>query len=49
LATASLLRVMLTLALLIFFALKARYEESWLQQRYSLYATYKERVKKFTL
>jgi protein-S-isoprenylcysteine O-methyltransferase Ste14 len=36
----------LALALLIFFDLKARREESWLEQPYPEYASYQKRVKK---
>ena len=46
LATTSPLRLVLTLALLIFFDQKARQEESWLQEQYPQYAAYKKRVKK---
>jgi protein-S-isoprenylcysteine O-methyltransferase Ste14 len=46
LATWSPLRLILTLALLVFFDLKARREEIWLQEQYPEYASYKTRVKK---
>lgn len=46
LATTSSLRLMLTLALFVFFDLKARREERWLQEQYPGYASYKRRVKK---
>lgn len=46
LATWNPLRVMLTVALLVFFDLKASREESWLQEQYPEYASYKTRVKK---
>lgn len=46
LATLSPLRLLLTLALLVFFDLKARREEIWLQEQYPEYASYRIRVKK---
>lgn len=46
LATWSPLRLMLAIALLAFFDLKARREEIWLQERYPDYAHYKMRVRK---
>jgi protein-S-isoprenylcysteine O-methyltransferase Ste14 len=47
LASTSPLRLALTLVLLVFFDLKARREEVWLQEQYPEYATYRKRVKKF--
>jgi protein-S-isoprenylcysteine O-methyltransferase Ste14 len=46
LASQSPLRLLLTLALLVFFDRKARREEIWLQEQYPEYASYKIRVKK---
>jgi protein-S-isoprenylcysteine O-methyltransferase Ste14 len=46
LASQSPLRLLLTLALLVFFDRKARREEIWLQDQYPEYASYKTRVKK---
>ncbi len=46
LATWSPLRLVLAAALLVFFDLKARREETWLQERYPEYASYRQRVKK---
>lgn len=46
LATWSPLRLALAAALLVFFDLKARREEIWLQERYPEYASYRQRVKK---
>ena len=46
LATTSPLRLMLALALLVYFDLKARREERWLLEQYPGYAPYKRRVKK---
>lgn len=46
LITLSPLRLMLALAIFVFFDLKARREEIWLQEQYPEYATYKKRVKK---
>jgi protein-S-isoprenylcysteine O-methyltransferase Ste14 len=46
LATTSPLRLALTLVLFVFFDMKARREEGWLQERYPAYAAYKMRVKK---
>jgi protein-S-isoprenylcysteine O-methyltransferase Ste14 len=45
-ATLSPLRLMLIPGLFVFFNLKARREESWLQEQYPAYASYKVRVKK---
>ena len=39
-------RLVITAALLLFFDLKARREEEWLQEKYPEYAMYKSRVKK---
>jgi protein-S-isoprenylcysteine O-methyltransferase Ste14 len=47
LATTSPLRLAVTVVLFVFFDLKARREEEWLQQKYPQYAAYKSRVKKF--
>lgn len=47
LLTTSLLRIILTLVLLIFFDAKARYEEAWLEDVYFEYAAYRQQVKKF--
>lgn len=46
LATASPLRLGLTVLLFVFFDMKARKEERWLAERYPEYARYRERVKK---
>jgi protein-S-isoprenylcysteine O-methyltransferase Ste14 len=46
LATLSPLRLVLTLALLVFFDLKASREEIWLQEKYPGYTSYKRRTKK---
>jgi protein-S-isoprenylcysteine O-methyltransferase Ste14 len=46
LATGSPLRLLLALILFVFFDLKARREERWLQEKYPEYASYKTRVKK---
>lgn len=40
------LRILMTIILFIFFDLKARREEFWLEQRYPQYLAYKMRVKK---
>ena len=39
-------RLALTIVLFVFFDLKARREEQWLQEKYPEYAAYKSRVKK---
>jgi protein-S-isoprenylcysteine O-methyltransferase Ste14 len=46
LATTSPLRLVLILALFVFFDQKARREEGWLQEQYPEYASYRMRVKK---
>jgi protein-S-isoprenylcysteine O-methyltransferase Ste14 len=46
LATGSPLRLLLVLVLFVFFDLKARREERWLQEKYPGYASYKTQVKK---
>jgi protein-S-isoprenylcysteine O-methyltransferase Ste14 len=46
LLTYSPLRLLMTLVLFIFFDLKARREEVWLEERYPMYLEYKSRVKK---
>jgi protein-S-isoprenylcysteine O-methyltransferase Ste14 len=46
LITASLLRLLLTLALFVFFDRKARREEIWLEQKYPEYRDYRRRVKR---
>jgi protein-S-isoprenylcysteine O-methyltransferase Ste14 len=45
-ATLSPLRLMLVPGLFLFFNLKARREEIWLQEQYPAYASYRMRVKK---
>ncbi|WP_026076137.1 methyltransferase family protein [Noviherbaspirillum massiliense] len=45
-ATANPLRMVLTVLLFVFFDLKARREERWLQEQYPEYAAYKSRVRK---
>lgn len=46
LMTTSVLRLALTIILFVFFDMKARREEVWLQARYPDYAAYRTRVKK---
>lgn len=46
LVTGNLLRLGMTLVLFIFFDLKSRQEEQWLEERYPEYQSYKARVKK---
>ncbi|MDB5761464.1 MAG: isoprenylcysteine carboxylmethyltransferase family protein, partial [Herminiimonas sp.] len=46
LASENLLRLVLTGILFVFFDMKARREEQWLQVQYPAYAIYKSRVKK---
>jgi protein-S-isoprenylcysteine O-methyltransferase Ste14 len=46
LATGNWLRLALTGVLFVFFDMKARREERWLQEQYPTYAAYKSRVKK---
>lgn len=46
LATMSPLRVVLVLVLFIFFDLKSRREECWLEQRYPEYAAYRDQTKR---
>ena len=46
LASENALRLALTAILFVFFDLKARREEQWLQEQYPTYAAYKSRVKK---
>ncbi|MCX7207097.1 MAG: isoprenylcysteine carboxylmethyltransferase family protein [Proteobacteria bacterium] len=46
LLTHSPLRLLMTLVLFVFFDLKARREEVWLEERYPSYLAYKSRVKK---
>lgn len=46
LGTESLLRLGLTALLLVFFDVKSRREEQWLEERYPAYLNYKKRVKK---
>lgn len=46
LATESWLRLACTGVLFVFFDMKARREELWLQEKYPAYAAYKSRVKK---
>ena len=46
LATENWSRLALTAVLLLFFDLKARREEGWLQEKYPEYVKYKSRVKK---
>jgi len=43
----SLLSLIFTVVLAVFFDLKARREEAWLRERYPLYSHYARRVKKF--
>jgi protein-S-isoprenylcysteine O-methyltransferase Ste14 len=44
--TNSLLAMLLTGVLLIFFDIKSRREEKWLQDKYSNYTAYQKRVRK---
>lgn len=46
LATTSPLRLLLTAVLFVFFDMKARREERWLQERYPDYEAYRRRVRK---
>lgn len=46
LVTGNLLRLGMTLVLLIFFDMKSRQEERWLEERYPEYQSYKLRVRK---